>query len=592
MWLFLIRVFTQLISFIRMTILMRLLMPSDFGLLGFASLTLSMITSLTEVGFREALIQKKDNVNDYLNVAWTTGLIRSVLIYLVIFFLAPFVAEFLDSDAPIDPRDVSNQEKLMTALVDNNNTFSVYVCHNISDAALNNIEEYVSSGEINDKFAENITSDLNKIASNGLLYQPERFENIKLSRYVLEIVSNPESVDNVFRANKLLIQQAYPTGIRITAIDKTQFILIVRVVSIFVLLAAFTNIGTVFFAKELDFHKRFYFQTISVVISVIVTIILAFIYRSVWALVFGKLIGNTVTVILSYIMHPYRPRFDFNLNKFKELWTYGKHLFATKLMTFACLHGDDLLLAKMLGATALGFYQKAFDAGNLVVLEIGSKIAEVGFPAYSKLQDNYEKVKAGYFKSLELVSLIVFPITAGLVMLAPEFVQLLFGEKWLEMVPVMRVFCLFGPFKCMQRGPVFMAIGRPDIIKKITFIRLIIIAITVYPFTKYFGMTGTAISVFLPILVCEPLNYYYMEKIIGAKAIQVVNRLIVPLVASILMSVFLAFRGMFIDNIGFLQVLILVGVSALIYSAVVIGARYVFKQYDAIALLKDIFKSL
>ena len=39
------------------------------------------------------------------------------------------------------------------------------------------------------------------------------------------------------------------------------------------------------------------------------------------------------------------------------------------------------------------------------------------------------------------------------------------------MVPPMKILCLLGPIKCIQYGAVFMGLGRPDILKKITFIK-------------------------------------------------------------------------------------------------------------------------
>lgn len=591
-WLSMIRVLTQGISFVRLAILMRLLMPADFGLLGFASLTLAMLTSFTEMGFQEALIQKKENVQSFLNVAWTTRLIRGVFIYVVIFLIAPLAADFFDSDAPIEANDISNPKKLIAALDQRTNELSEYLYNNLSDSTLSLIQEYKTAEEMDERFLESVCEDLNKIASGDLIYTPAFFKDVELSKYVSGIVSNPDAIDNVFRVNKLLIQEAFPLEIRVTAINIPQFIAVIRVISIMVILGALNNIGLVFFSKELDFHKKFYFDTIRVFVSAIITITLAFMYRSVWALVFGRLIGNTIAVVMSYVMHSYRPRLDFDIRKFKELWSYGRHMFATQLMKFACLHGDDLLLAKMLGATALGFYQKAYDVGNLVAVEIGNKVAEVGFPAYAKLQDNHDKIRAGYLKSVQLVSLVVFPITAGLIGLAPELVKYIFGEKWLDMVPAMRILCLFGPFRCMQRAPVFMGIGRPDILKKLTFIRFVIIAVTVYPFTKYFGMAGTAASVFLPVVICEPLGFYYIQRTIGSTAMQVINRFVVPLIASVLMCTFLAFRNRMFESIGTPELVILVVVSAIIYLAVVLSSRYVSKQYDAIGLLKDIRKGI
>jgi O-antigen/teichoic acid export membrane protein len=363
-------------------------------------------------------------------------------------------------------------------------------------------------------------------------------------------------------------------------------------IAIVVLLGGFINIGVVYFAKELDFHKKFYFNTICTIIASVVTITLALIYRNVWALVFGKIVGSVINMILSYVMHPYRPRLSFDIKKFKTLWGYGKHVFATQLMKFFCLHGDDAILAKMLGLTALGFYQKAYEVGNLVAVEIGNKVAEVGFSAYSKLQDNIEKVRAGYLKSVQLTSLVVFPITGILVVLAPELVVNIIGDKWLDMVPAMRILCFFAPLRCMQRAPVFMGTGRPDILKTLTFIRLIIMAVSIYPLTKYYGMVGTAVSVFLPVSICEPMGYYYIDKLIGAKPIDVFRRFVLPLSATIIMSVCLIAAKTYFDSVGMSQLIVLLGMAGIVYLAMIIAGRFLGRDYDVIKLVNDVRKGV
>ena len=93
-WLFLGNILNRALGFIRTIVLARLLSPSDFGLFGVAMLVLGTLDRFTKTGVEEALIQKKDNIEKYLNTGWTVNVVRSSVLFGTIFILAPYAAQF------------------------------------------------------------------------------------------------------------------------------------------------------------------------------------------------------------------------------------------------------------------------------------------------------------------------------------------------------------------------------------------------------------------------------------------------------------------------------------------------------------------
>ncbi|HIJ67372.1 MAG TPA: oligosaccharide flippase family protein, partial [Planctomycetes bacterium] len=197
--------------------------------------------------------------------------------------------------------------------------------------------------------------------------------------------------------------------------DEAQTVNIVRVISLTVLLDALNNIGVTYFRKELVFKKEFLFHTSATFADTVFAVSFAVIYKSVWALVAGKLASSCVRLSASYLMHPYRPRFAIDTKKALELWKFGRHIMGSSILQFFILQGDDLVLAKMLGKETLGLYRYAYRISNMTATEISDMIAQVAFSAYSKLQDNMDKLRAGYFKTIQVVSLVVFPIAGGII---------------------------------------------------------------------------------------------------------------------------------------------------------------------------------
>jgi len=85
----------QVLRFGRNMILARLLAPAAFGTMAIALSTASILDSLLDVGVREALIQNpQGHQRTYLNAAWWLSLGRGLIIYSLIFVIAPWISRF------------------------------------------------------------------------------------------------------------------------------------------------------------------------------------------------------------------------------------------------------------------------------------------------------------------------------------------------------------------------------------------------------------------------------------------------------------------------------------------------------------------
>ncbi len=97
MWSFGMRGASRVLQLVRTVVLAKLLSPADFGLMGIAIITLSLVDTFSRTGFHQALVQKKEDVTSYYNTAWTVEIARSGLLGAALFFGAPFVASFFDT---------------------------------------------------------------------------------------------------------------------------------------------------------------------------------------------------------------------------------------------------------------------------------------------------------------------------------------------------------------------------------------------------------------------------------------------------------------------------------------------------------------
>jgi O-antigen/teichoic acid export membrane protein len=352
---------------------------------------------------------------------------------------------------------------------------------------------------------------------------------------------------------------------------------IIQVIGLAVLLQAFTNIGVIHFQKELEFNKEFIYQFAGTLADFIVAVSAVLILQNVWALVFGLLAGSATRCFVSYLIHPYRPHLSSDLGKAKELFGFGKWILGSSILIFLITQGDDIFVGKLLGVTALGFYQLAYRISNMPATEITHVISQVTFPAYSKLQDNLPKLREAYLKVLQLTAFLSFPIAGLIFVLAPDFTRIFLGEKWMPMVPAIQVLVFAGLVRSIAAttGPIFQAIGKPKIDTKLQIVRLFVIAVLIYPFTIKWEILGASIVVFLSIFVSN-IGFSFNAIKITKCGIKNFGRIMVfSMINGIIMVSSIFALKINISTIGILDFLLLISIGISIY----FGVTYLFDRY-------------
>jgi len=473
-WVFALRIFTQVLSFVRYIILARLLTVEDFGLLGVAMLMMQILNTFSNTGFNSALIQKKGSLRVYLDVAWTVGIIRGVALFVILYWAAPYC-----------------------------------------------------------------------------------MFNVEVQRIPLTI--------NV-----------------------------IRVVGVSFLVSAISNIGIVYFAKELQFRRQFTYRVISTLIDVAVTISLALLYRSVWALVLGKLAGNLVGSALSYVMHPYRPRISFDFPRAAELWRFGKWVLGGTILSFILTQGDDIFVWGYLGLTALGLYQMAYKFSNIPATEITGVITQVTFPAYSKLQDDISRLKEAYLKVLRATAFLAVPLAGFIFILTPDFVALFLKEKWLPIIPAMQILSIFGMLKSIgtTRGPLFQAVGKPHISMKIKIIKLVLLIILIYPLTKWSGIAGTALVILFVSAILQPFGMYLVIRIIRCGVWEMLKPIIGPLGSTLIaLDIIWSFKQFVFSQITYVSFFLLAIIGVGSYMAIICLGDIIF-DFGARRMIREQWQTL
>ncbi len=101
-WMSFYKIFYRVISFLRIAVLARLLVPSQFGLFGIATLFLNFLEILTETGVNIILVQVREQIEEFIDSAWVVSIIRGVILFVIILVSAPVVANFFKTPQALE----------------------------------------------------------------------------------------------------------------------------------------------------------------------------------------------------------------------------------------------------------------------------------------------------------------------------------------------------------------------------------------------------------------------------------------------------------------------------------------------------------
>lgn len=335
--------------------------------------------------------------------------------------------------------------------------------------------------------------------------------------------------------------------------------------SLFFILKGISNIGIIYFQKNLEFHKRFIYVNIGVVSDIIVSIILAMTLKNFWALVWSCIASEFIMMIFSYILSSYRPRIIIDKVILKELFKFGIWIWGLGMISFFIFRADKFIIAKLLGSSALGFYIMATRFADITAINIGRVFSTVMFPTYSKIQDDLSRLKKGFLINFEIILFITLPITIILVILAPEIIKFMLGEKWLPSARPLQILAIASLLRALMTpcSSMLKGIGKPYIEFILTSIRAGITFSTALVFTKLWEISGTAFAILLGVVITYPIWIYLGVKFVNLKLKEIFTE-INPMILGAGLMTFAIILSKYQFPLNFSPTLIVVAIFAII----------------------------
>ena len=304
-------------------------------------------------------------------------------------------------------------------------------------------------------------------------------------------------------------------------------------------LSGFENIGQIDFWRFLAFDKEFKIKILPRLLSITVAISAAFIWHSYWALVAAIFSSQIAALILSYTMHPYRPRISFA--GMPAIASFSFWMWVNSLIGLVGGRVTTVYIGRLIGVAGLGIFGVGNEVATLASAEIVGPLCRALFSSFASAKRTGDSGAETMLRVLALMSLVTFPLSVGISLVAYPVIKLAFGPEWLGAVPIVEIMgvattlTLFGSVS----GMLFAAHSQVKTMVWMNVVSAVVRVVLVMALVPLYGLMGAALAM-AGMDVAQQILYLVMAvRRLNVSLLLIVLRSLRPVVAGAVMTLVL-----------------------------------------------------
>ena len=321
-----------------------------------------------------------------------------------------------------------------------------------------------------------------------------------------------EEILRVYFTLKLLFSLAWAAlmavGATLFAPEHTRWVFWIIIATTFV--AQQTTVIDVLLTRRVQFRRLAIAQAVITVARMLVSVGLAWRGWGLWALLCAQIVAVTVEVTLLYVIRPvWRPHVGWSKELVRYFIGFGSKVFGTALLLEALDRVDDIWTGVALGDRALGFYDKAYGFATYPRQVLTTPLVQVVVGTYTELLGDRPRLSRTFSWINMLMARANFWVAALLWLVAPEFIRLALGDKWLpilEAFQLMLVYTMFDPIKNMISSLLILS-GAPERVIRARIIQLVVMVAGLVTLGPWLGIAGVALAVDVMLVVGMVILY-------------------------------------------------------------------------------------
>jgi len=238
---------------------------------------------------------------------------------------------------------------------------------------------------------------------------------------------------------------------------------VLRWLALGIVIGGFENVGVITFQKEMRFGQEFKIAFLRRFMAFVTVVTAAWFLRSYWALVIGTLAGQVLGVGLSYLAHPMRPRFS--TQKIGEIFSVSQWVLVRGVGAYLDNNLHRILVGRRASAATLGAYTLADEISAMPSSELLAPLNRVLFPGFVRAKEQPGELKRLFLLAQGLQTAVGVPAAVGLMLVAPEAVAVLLGERWAAAAPFVQLLAFGGAVQALTTSGSYVMITLGEVRK-------------------------------------------------------------------------------------------------------------------------------
>ena len=363
------------------------------------------------------------------------------------------------------------------------------------------------------------------------------------------------------------------------------------------LVAMFRVCSCIFFLRalhlvqEADLKRELMFKILSLInfwvslLQGVFTLALAYLGYGFWSLVLGVVLRYLAQTLAIIACSRSSIKLAWKTELCRKAIPFGAAAAGASIFWILFTTVDDVVVGKLFGTESLGLYTMAYFFSQMPISKLQMIVAPILLPYYSNLKNAGAEVKQAFLDTSLGIVAIITPALIGLILVAPEAIAVILGEKWLAMVPALRVLCTVAILQAFTVNvePLLNALGKP---KKVLFYHGISAALLPLLFIvcgNIYGIKGVywAWLAGYPVIAFVIINIASKE--LGFSPVEYLRNFKAPLISTTAMVLAtLAFKNYFAQDLS--PLLLLLG-EILTAVAIFFGLMYLAFHSDVKRIL-------
>ena len=226
----------------------------------------------------------------------------------------------------------------------------------------------------------------------------------------------------------------------------------------------------------------------------------------------ARVMAESVVLLVGYwILSGFKPDRPSKLGRLRSELKFGLNLTLSNLMNYLSRQGDNLIVGKLFGASALGLYQKSYELMLMPLNHVSRPLGSIAVPSLSRLAGDPERYRSAYFRMTDKILLLSTPVAALLCGAPDAVISTLLGDQWLGAVPMLQGLSLVVFIQPLSSttGWLLTTQDRTQEMLRLS-VATALINVTSFAVGAFWGPIGVAWAYGLGQLVRVPGGFWYL----------------------------------------------------------------------------------